>query len=86
VLKRRLDNVANPARSRRSEAMPKGIIKFFNDYKGYGFIQSSDTKNIFVHFSAIDKEGYRTLREGQEVSFDLREGQHGLEAERVKVI
>ena len=63
--------------------MPRGIIKFFNENKGYGFIESEQKNNIFVHHSAIRKHGYKTLREGQEVWFDVKDGQHGLEAVNV---
>ena len=63
--------------------MPRGVIKFFNEDKGYGFIENDQRGNIFVHFSSIKKEGFRTLKEGEEVWFDLREGQRGLEAVNV---
>ncbi|MDH3214980.1 MAG: cold shock domain-containing protein [Candidatus Krumholzibacteria bacterium] len=66
--------------------MPRGIIKFFNESKGYGFIESDQDDNIFVHHSAIRKPGYKTLEEGQEVWFDVRRGQHGLEAVNVHKI
>ncbi|HIE04381.1 MAG TPA: cold-shock protein, partial [Candidatus Latescibacteria bacterium] len=48
--------------------MPKGRVKWFNDAKGYGFIERDDGEDVFVHFSAIVGEGYRTLEEGQEVA------------------
>ena len=64
--------------------MPKGIIKFFNERRGYGFITSDEKQDIFVHHSAIQEEGYRTLKEGEEVHFDIKEGKRGLEAVNVQ--
>lgn len=66
--------------------MPRGIIKFFNESKGYGFIESEQEDNIFVHHSAIKKGGYKTLQEGQEVWFDVKRGRRGLEAINVHKI
>ena len=60
--------------------MPSGTVKWFNNAKGYGFILSSDgVSDVFAHYSAINMEGYKTLKAGQEVSFDLAEGQKGLD-------
>ncbi len=61
----------------------KGIVKWFNAAKGYGFIQGPSGKDVFVHFSAIQMSGYRTLEEGAEVEFDVKEGPKGLQAENV---
>jgi CspA family cold shock protein len=66
--------------------MPKGVIKFFNENKGYGFIESDDNAPVFVHYSSIVQGGYRTLEEGQEVCFDVKESQRGLEAINVQKI
>ena len=66
--------------------MPRGIIKFFNDTKGYGFIESEQKDNIYVHHSSIKQGGYKTLKEGQEVWFDVRQSQRGLEAVNVHKI
>lgn len=61
--------------------MPTGTVKWFNNAKGYGFIQPSEGENdIFVHFSTIEMEGYKSLKAGQEVSFDLSEGPKGVHA------
>ncbi|KPJ89735.1 MAG: cold-shock protein [Gemmatimonas sp. SG8_17] len=64
--------------------MPRGKVKWFNDAKGYGFIEQVEGgDDVFVHFSAIQAEGFRTLREGQEVEFELRTGDKGLNAQNV---
>ena len=60
-----------------------GKVKFFNAEKGYGFITTTEGKDVFVHFSAIQKEGYKTLNEGQEVTFDVIEGDRGPQAANV---
>ncbi len=61
----------------------KGTVKWFNDSKGYGFIQQSGGDDVFVHFSAIEAEGFRTLAEGEEVEFELRDSEKGLQASSV---
>ena len=66
--------------------MSKGIIKWFNNEKGYGFINSSEPEDIFVHYTAINQEGYRTLSEGQTVEFNLIKTDKGLQAIDVKPI
>lgn len=64
--------------------MPRGKVKWFNDAKGYGFIEQEEGgEDVFVHFSAIQAEGFRTLREGQEVEFELKTGDKGLNAQNV---
>ncbi|UCH79049.1 MAG: cold-shock protein [Candidatus Coatesbacteria bacterium] len=64
----------------------RGKIKWFSDAKGYGFIEREEGEDVFVHFSAIVGEGFRTLSEGQEVEFDVVQGQKGPQAENVKVV
>lgn len=65
-------------------AREQGLVKWFNDSKGFGFIQRESTgEDIFVHFRAIQGEGYRSLRENQKVEFIVTEGQKGLQAEEV---
>jgi CspA family cold shock protein len=61
----------------------KGIVKWFNAAKGYGFIQRSGGDDVFVHFSAIRDDGYRSLDEGSAVEFEVRQGPKGLQAENV---
>ncbi len=61
----------------------KGVVKWFNAAKGYGFIQRSTGEDVFVHFSAIQMQGYRTLEEGMEVEFEVKKGPKGLQAENV---
>ncbi|MDX1567820.1 MAG: cold shock domain-containing protein [Longimicrobiales bacterium] len=63
--------------------MPRGTVKWFNESKGYGFISQSSGDDVFVHFSKIVGGGYRTLQEGQEVEFELKETDRGLQAEQV---
>jgi len=66
--------------------MPRGRVKWFNDAKGYGFIEQADGEDVFVHFSAINAEGYRTLVEGQRVSFEVTQDVKGPRATNVTVI
>lgn len=61
----------------------RGRVKWFNESKGYGFITGLEGQEIFVHFSAIQEDGFRTLKEGQDVQFDLLEGERGLQAANV---
>ena len=64
--------------------MVKGTVKWFNDRKGYGFINTEDGRDIFVHFSSIDATGFKTLSEGDQVNFDVEESDRGPEAKNVK--
>mgnify|MGYP000257830106 FL=1 len=66
--------------------MSEGKVKWFNESKGFGFIEKSDGGDIFVHFSAIQNSGFKTLTEGQAVSFDVVQGNKGPAAENVKVL
>jgi CspA family cold shock protein len=61
----------------------QGTVKWFNAAKGYGFISRQNGEDVFVHFSAIQSEGYKSLDEGQAVSFDVVKGPKGLQAENV---
>lgn len=67
-------------------AVMRGTVKWFNNEKGYGFIEYTDKEDIFVHYSAIKQEGYKTLEEGQVVEFKLLETSKGLQALDVTVI
>ena len=61
----------------------KGTVKWFNDSKGYGFIQHPEGEDVFVHFSAIVADGFRTLAEGEEVEFEVRDSDEGPQAANV---
>src|SRR5438874_9580208 len=72
---------------RRRQQMAQGTVKWFNPDKGYGFIAPDDgTADIFVHHSAIDADGYRTLEENQKVEYTASQGPKGLQAERVRAV
>jgi len=66
--------------------MEQGTVKWFNDAKGFGFISRQNGEDVFVHFSAIQSNGFRTLQEGQAVSFDVKRGAKGWQAENVQVL
>lgn len=63
--------------------MARGKVKWFNNAKGYGFIAQESGEDIFVHYSVIQQDGYRSLNAGEEVEFDLANGQKGLQATKV---
>ena len=66
--------------------MAKGTVKWFNDAKGFGFIeQQGGDEDVFVHYSAITSDGYRTLKEGQQVEFDINKEAKGLRAANVRI-
>ena len=64
----------------------KGTVKWFNAEKGFGFITTEEGNDVFAHFSQINKEGFKTLEEGQEVEFEVVEGAKGLQAENIEII
>ena len=66
--------------------MEQGTVKWFNAAKGYGFIQRESGEDVFVHFSAIQANGFRSLQEGQQVQFDVVKGPKGWQAENVKSV
>ena len=68
------------------DAREFGIVKWFNDAKGYGFIQRDEGPDVFVHYRAIKGEGHRSLNEGQKVKFAMTQGKKGLQAEDVDKI
>ena len=63
--------------------MARGTVKWFNERKGYGFISAEGSQEVFVHHAAIEGRGFRTLNEGEEVEFDIKNGERGTEAEHV---
>ena len=65
--------------------MIKGKVKWFNDAKGYGFIEQEGGEDVFVHFSAIQMDGFKTLAEGQVVEFEVQQGDKGLHATNVEI-
>lgn len=64
--------------------MEQGKVKWFNSEKGFGFIEREEGDDVFVHFSAIEGDGYKSLDEGQEVTFDIENGQRGPQATNVR--
>ncbi len=66
--------------------MAVGTVKWFNDQKGYGFIAQEDGPDVFVHFSAIQMQGFKTLHEGQRVEFEIVEGRKGPQAANVRAL
>ncbi len=64
--------------------MAEGRVKWFNDKKGYGFIESAEHGDVFVHYSAIQGSGFRSLNDGDEVDFDVQDGNKGLQAVNVR--
>jgi cold shock protein len=66
--------------------MPQGVVKWFNSEKGYGFIQADNGPDVFVHYSAIQSDGYRSLEQDQRVEFEISQGQQGPQADQVRVV
>ena len=66
--------------------MPQGVVKWFNSEKGYGFIQVDNGPDVFVHYSSIVADGYRSLEQDQRVEFEITQGQKGPQADSVRVL
>jgi CspA family cold shock protein len=79
----RLSNSQKTQERQNPVAQYKGKVKWFNNAKGYGFIGREDGPDVFVHYSAIQLDGYKTLKEGDEVEFDIVQGQKGPQADSV---
>ena len=77
--------MAGAAGTTKRSKMTQGTVKWFNGDKGYGFIAVEGGPDVFVHFSAITGDGYRSLEEGQKVELDITQGQKGPQAENVRV-
>ncbi len=73
-----------PRAGKEVEVVAQGVVKWFSNEKGYGFISQPDGEDVFVHFSAIQTEGYKSLEEGQSVEFDVTEGPKGKQASNVR--
>ncbi len=62
----------------------KGVVKWFNDAKGFGFIEDTTGRDVFVHYSVIDGDGFKTLKDGEEVEYEMKDGPKGLSAVKVQ--
>ena len=86
-----LQHANNPQRSavhlqQKEKQMEQGTVKWFNDAKGFGFLSREGGEDVFVHFSAIQSNGFRSLQEGQAVQFNVVKGPKGWQAENVQVL
>jgi cold shock protein len=70
----------------RRAAVPEGTVKWFSNEKGFGFIEREEGDDVFVHFSQIEADGYKSLEQGQSVTFEITEGPKGLQASAVRVV
>jgi cold shock protein len=77
-------SVPGPSFERQGGRVAQGTVKWFSNEKGYGFIEREEGDDVFVHFSAINMEGYKTLTEGQRVEFEIVQGDKGLQAANVQ--
>jgi len=79
-------NQLEQKRKKKMSDRVTGTVKWFNGTKGYGFLSQENGPDVFVHFSAIQGDGYRSLEEGQKVEFDIEKGQKGLQAAKVTLL
>jgi cold shock protein len=79
-------SVPGPSFVRKEEGLAEGTVKWFSNEKGYGFIEREGGDDVFVHFSAISGDGYKSLTEGQRVSFEVVQGDKGAQAANVQAI
>jgi CspA family cold shock protein len=82
-VRRTYEGSAIPRTSKEVSQMPKGTVKWFNDSRGFGFINGEDGTVVFVHYTAIQENGFKSLTEGQPVSFEVVEGPKGMQAANV---
>jgi CspA family cold shock protein len=71
--------------SQEGQELPEGTVKWFSNEKGFGFIEREEGDDVFVHFSQIQQDGYKSLEQGQRVSFEITEGPKGLQASEVRL-
>lgn len=75
-----------PERSEEERIMPEGIVKWFSDKKGYGFIEQEDGSDVFVHYTKVEAIGFRSLKEGDRVVFEIEHTDRGMAASDVRVV
>jgi CspA family cold shock protein len=80
------DLLSRKIQHRKGNNVEQGTVKWFNDAKGFGFISRQTGEDVFVHFSAIQSNGFRSLQEGQAVQFEVKKGPKGWQAENVQVL
>jgi CspA family cold shock protein len=78
--------ISGKRKKEKVHTVEQGTVKWFNDAKGFGFIARQNGEDVFVHFSAIKSNGFRSLQEGQSVQFEVTKGPKGLQAENVEVL
>lgn len=82
-INRKFFNGESVVMSESESEVLKGVVKWFNDAKGFGFIEHTSGRDVFVHYSVISTEGFKTLKDGETVEYELKEGPKGLQASKV---